>query len=43
MELRDVAIKKVSEMSMEQIEKVLCFIEDMSTEDTIAKEIDEME
>ena len=38
MELRDVAIKKVSEMSAEQIEKVLCFIESMNVEDTIARD-----
>ena len=37
-ELRDVAIKKVSEMSVEQIEKVLCFIESMNVEDTIVRD-----
>ena len=38
MELRDVAIKKVSEMSIEQLEKVLSFIESMNVEDTIVTE-----
>ena len=38
MELRDVAIKKVSEMSIEQLEKVLSFIESMNVEDTMARD-----